>query len=54
MEIRYNLDTFRKVKVDKKAGTVSWESGVDFEPEHLYSESVNIDHILGNEGEVKA
>lgn len=54
-EIRENIDVFRKVKVDKKARTVCWENGivVDFDPEILYNSSLNIDHILGNEGEMK-
>jgi hypothetical protein len=48
--VRDDIDMFRTAMVDKKAGTVSWENGVDFDPEHLYSESINIDYILGNIG----
>ncbi|MFK5707541.1 DUF2442 domain-containing protein [Lysinibacillus boronitolerans] len=48
-EVRDNIDMFQTAMLDTVAGTVVWENGVDFEPEHLYSESVNIDHILVNE-----
>lgn len=49
-EIRDDIDMFRTAMVDNVAGTVAWENGVDFQPERLYSESVNINHILGDEG----
>lgn len=52
-EVRADIDMFRTAMVDNVAGTVAWGNGVDFQPEHLYSESVNIDHILGNEGETR-
>lgn len=46
-----NDDMFQTVKLDRKAGTVVWENGVDFDPEILFQASVSIDHILGKEGE---
>ncbi len=27
---------FKKVKVDKLAGTIAWENGADFAPEYLF------------------
>jgi len=46
-----NDDMFQTAKLDRKAGTVVWENGVDFDPEILFQASVSIDRILGNEGE---
>ncbi|MEI2368014.1 DUF2442 domain-containing protein [Niallia circulans] len=50
-EVRDDIDMFRTAMVDNIAGTVAWENGVDFQPEHLFQASVSIDHILGDEGE---
>lgn len=48
-----NIDMFRTARVDGIARTVVFENGVDFDHDVLFAESVNIDHFLGNEGEVK-
>ncbi|KIN51157.1 DUF2442 domain-containing protein [Bacillus subtilis] len=48
-----DIDMFRTARVDRIAGTVVFENEVDFDPEILYKSSVNIDHITGNEGEMR-
>ncbi|WP_342545409.1 DUF2442 domain-containing protein [Lysinibacillus sp. FSL K6-4013] len=48
-----DIDLFRTARVDGIARTVVFENGVDFDHDVLFAESVNIDHVLGNEGEVK-
>ncbi|MFB6469520.1 DUF2442 domain-containing protein [Cytobacillus sp. Hz8] len=47
------IDMFRTARVDGIARTVVFENGIDFDHDVLFAESVNIDHVLGNEGEVK-
>lgn len=45
-DIRDNLDLFLTVDVDKVAGTVCWENGVDFDPAILYEKSIDVDSLL--------
>ncbi|NRD76583.1 DUF2442 domain-containing protein [Bacillus sp. BRMEA1] len=46
-ELCNDSDMFQTATVDRIAGTVVWENGVDFDPKILYKSSINIDHILG-------
>lgn len=34
--IKNNIDTFRKVRVDSRAGTIVWDNGADIDPDVLY------------------
>lgn len=49
-EIRDDINMFKSVKIDKISGAVTFGNGVDFDNEILYKFSINIGHILGNEG----
>nr|WP_259548259.1 DUF2442 domain-containing protein [Heyndrickxia oleronia] len=46
-EIRDDVEMFKTAKLDRKAGTIVWKNGVDFDPEMLYQVSKRIGHILG-------
>jgi Protein of unknown function (DUF2442) len=35
-EIRASTEAFRKVKVDKELGTITWPNGADIDPDVLY------------------
>lgn len=50
-EVRDDIDMFQTAKLDRISSSVVWKNGVDFDHEILYKSSINIDHILGNEGE---
>lgn len=50
-ELCIDIDMFQTAMLDRNAGTVVWKNGVDFDPEILYKSSINIDHILGDEGD---
>jgi hypothetical protein len=43
-----DIDMFQSAMLDRKAGTVVWKNGVDFEPELLFTKSTSIDHIIEN------
>ncbi len=35
--IRNDMNVFRSVKVDARAGTIAWDNGADIDPDVLYS-----------------
>jgi Protein of unknown function (DUF2442) len=45
-DIRDNVDQFMSVSIDNVSGTVCWSNGVDFDPEILYQNSVDVDTML--------
>lgn len=45
-EIRDDIDMFQTATVDSITGAVTFNNGVDFDPEVLHQSSINLDHIL--------
>ena len=45
-DIRDDLDLFLTVQVDEIAETVCWKNGVDFDPNVLYENSIDVDSLL--------
>lgn len=45
-DVRDDLDLFLTVNVDQIAGTVCWKNGVDFDPNVLYENSIDVDSLL--------
>lgn len=50
-DLKDDIKLFRSARIDKVSGAVLFGNEVDFDHEILYKSSVNIDHILGKEGE---
>lgn len=45
-DVRDDLELFMSVSVDNVAGTITWPNEVDFDPQVIYQNSKDIEHML--------
>lgn len=45
-EICTDVNLFMSAELDETVGTICWKNGVDFDPDVLYENSLNLDEVI--------